>query len=449
MIIIAAAAALVMRGAFAANVHAADTLTIKAGFYGGPYHTVKTFSYDDMCSLAMPDVLTYSGMDTGNFVRVCYAWGVKLEDLLDSSNIDRDSVKYFHMSTEDDYGESTTTFSDGILAERYFYPALAEKMPAGGQLSSLEKSYSSGAQSIPAIIAINCTDFSREEALRVQKEGSYRTYTKDSLPSKYRYRLIYGQKSLSGDMSLGYNVQTSGKYIYAIEVQLEGSPGISIDKTLVAGTKNKVGSKYELAADVTLPSSYSYLDSDTLADLKQQVASGIRVSGYDTDVVRVTGLTKSGTLGDDGRCEVETIGRGKTRMTFSYSRKEAFGETTSASSSVGLTGGNGKSSGTGGSGSSKKDSQKSSSGGTLRQASDELSAKVDKASGSGKSGKDWISFDGQNSTVDINAQDSSDLLKTTGVTALLLLAAGAAGETLNFRRAVSRKKKKKDSTEGE
>ena len=250
-------------------------------------------------------------------------------------------------------------------------------------------------------------------------------------------------------MSLGYNVQTSGKYIYAIEVQLEGSPGISIKKTLVAGTKNKAGSKYELAADVTLPSSYSYLDSDTLADLKKQVASGIRVSGYDTDVVRVTGLTKSGTLGDDGRCEVETIGRGKTRMTFSYSRKEAFGDTTSASSSVGLTGGNGKSSGTGGSGSSKKGSQKSSSGGTLRQASDELAAKVDKASGSGKSGKDWISFDGQNSTVDINAQDSSDLLKTTGVTALLLLAAGAAGETLNFRRAVSRKKKKKDSTEGE
>ena len=437
-------AVLLIRGAFAADASAADSLTVKAGFYGGPYHTVKTFSYDDMCGLADPDVRTYSGMDTGNFVRVCYAWGVKMDTILNKCDIDMDSVKYLHMSTEDNYGESTTTFSGNILETRYFFPELARQMPAGGQLSSFKSSYSDNAKQVPAILAIGCTDFSRKEAQRIQAGGDYGDYSSSSLSEKYRYRLIYGQESLSGKLSNGYNVQTSGKYVYAVEAQLEGSPAIKVTKTLVAGTKNKIGSKYKVNVDVTLPSTYSYLSADTLNSLKKQVLSGIRVSGYDKSILKVTGLGKNSTVGSDGRLLVETIGKGKTKLRFSYSRKEAFGGETTASATEGMSG-SGTGSGSknnGGSGkSSAGNSDPVSKGSSIRIAKDGLASAVERAGKADGDADEWVSFDAQNDVVDFSS-DSNHLIKFTGIMSAALLAAGILGEIIVFRRSIRAKKQK-------
>lgn len=426
------------------DVSAADTLSVKAGFYGGPYHTIETYSYDDMKSMSSGNVITYSGMDTGNFVRVCYAQGVKLSTIFDKCGIDMDSVKFIHVSTDDSYGESTTTFSSDILNERYFFPDLAKNMPESGQLTEFKSSYSGNAKTVPAILAISCTDFSRSEALRVRKEGTYKSLSASDLSEKYRYRLIYGQSSLQGSLSNGYNVQTSGKYVQTVEIQLSGSPKISVTKKMISGESGKVGSKYLLTASAELPSDYSYLSDQAKSSLKKQIVSGIKVKGYDSSVVRVTGLTKSGTLGSDGSCTVETLKKGKTTLTFSYSRKDYGGGSTTASASSGIS----TSKGGGGSSSSGKSEYKEAGGDLSAKAA--AAEKASKGSKSAGSGKDWISFDAQNNSVDINAKGSGMAAKVTWASAIALLAAGIVGETVLFRRqrgAAGRSKKKRQRRE--
>lgn len=422
------------------DVSAADTLSVKAGFYGGPYHTIATYSYDEMESMSSGNVITYSGMDTGNFVRVCYAQGVKLSTIFDKCGIDMDSVKFIHVSTDDSYGESTTTFSRDILSERYFFPDLARNMPASGQLTEFKSSYSGSAKSVPAILAISCTDFSRSEALRVRKDGTYKSLSSGDLSEKYRYRLIYGQSSLQGSLSNGYNVQTSGKYVHTVEIQLSGSPKISVTKKMISGKSGKVGSKYLLTASAELPSDYSYLSDSAKSSLKKQIVSGIKVKGYDSSVVRVTGLTKNGTLGSDGSCTVETLKKGKTTLTFSYSRKDYGGGSTTASASSGIS----TSKGGGGSSSSGKSEYKEAGGDLSAKA--EAAEKASKGSKSAGSGRDWISFDAQNNSVDINAKGSDMAKKVTWASAIALLAVGIIGETMLFRRqrGTAGRSKKKD-----
>ena len=55
---------------------ASDSLAVKVGFYGGPYYEIQNYSYTDMCRMSDGTIWTYSGLDTGSFMRICYAWGV-------------------------------------------------------------------------------------------------------------------------------------------------------------------------------------------------------------------------------------------------------------------------------------------------------------------------------------------------------------------------------------
>lgn len=102
---------------------ASDSLAVKVGFYGGPYYEIQNYSYTDMCRMSDGTIWTYSGLDSGYFMRICYAWGVQLADLVNDAGVDIDSVNYFHMSTADSYGERYATFSaDTLFGKRYFYP---------------------------------------------------------------------------------------------------------------------------------------------------------------------------------------------------------------------------------------------------------------------------------------------------------------------------------------
>ncbi len=462
--------ALVLVGFYPAKaLGATSDLTVRAGFYGGPYYELNTFSYEDMCQLATDEPIIYSGIDTGNFVRVCYAWGVKMETLLNECNIDMDSVKYFHMSTADNYGESTTTFSSDILTERYFYPNLAREMPASGQVNSFSDEYKKGAIQVPVLLAINCSDFSRDEALRVRQEGIYRSYNPTDLSDEYRYRIIYGQKAITSSLSDGYNVQTSGKYVYAMDIQLEGSPALTIKKTLISGNEGKVGSKYILKVEATLPASYSYLSRETLQKLEEQVLDNVKVSGFDSSVIHVTGLDSDETL-NGSTCQVEIVGAGETQLQFSYSRKEYGGGTTAASASTSVSGvysedddngntdngntdngntdngdtdnGNTDNGNTDNGSTTIDDKDSSDLGGdnliTASQDIENIIGSTDKKTATGDGDSEWVAFDPQSTVIDFSS-DANNVLGATGAAAGILLIGGFCGEVFLFRKGKGRR----------
>jgi len=460
-----------------------QSLKVSAGFYGGPYYDIETYSESQMKDLAGSEVIMYSGLDSGNYARVCYGWGPTLETLINDANIDTDSVKYFHVKTSDDYGESTTTFSaNQLLGARYSFPDLARIMPSNGNVLDFSFSkYEKGAYLVPTILAIGCTEFSRDEARRINSGEEYRQYNTDDLSKKFQYRLIFGQADDGSE-----NVQSSGKWVYEIELQLKGSPGLNIDKKLISGKENEKDSKYILTCSVELPESYNYLSSYAKMQLKKQILNNVKVSGYDDKIIKVTEL-EDGELLNDGKCQVEIVGSGDTTVQFSYKRSEYKGESTTASASAGITGaadtgeeensgekdnGNGKGNvdkgkgvnNEGDSGSDEKgrgidndgnknpdrNGKEGNSENALKKGlkiADRSTATaiahaeknpVENSGSESSGGSQWVEFDPENAAIDFSTNDGG-LTGITAVAIALLFLGGVGGEITFFRRATGRK----------
>lgn len=307
-------------GAMAEESHAAGNLTIKAGFYGGPYYDIKVYSYGEMTSMA-GGVYTYSGVDSGGFMRICYAWGVPMSTLVSNAGIELNSVSYFHMGTADGYGESYTTFSSGFLmSSKNFYPHMIDAFDKDGpdaqcfDFNNVSSEFTADAQSVPTMIAVGSSAFSRENAADAARNG-YRSYSPGQLSGDYR--LIFGQAGLS-DINSANNVRMSDKYVNEINVQLTGTPNIVVEKELISGEEGEIGSKYSVKVNISLPDSYSYLPENVLKQLEKQILSSLRLGNYDKSVIKVTKQS-------DGEYIVEIVGEGDTDLKFSYSRNEYNG----------------------------------------------------------------------------------------------------------------------------
>ena len=101
-------------------------------------------------------------------------------------------------------------------------------------------------------------------------------------------------------------------------------------KKLKKGEANKVGSKYDVKVRVELPVDYSYISDDVLKKLENQVLNKISAN-YDSSVIK---LSKTG----NGSYTMDIVGAGDTDLTFSYSRQEYDGSTTSAKGSTTVSG---------------------------------------------------------------------------------------------------------------
>lgn len=315
---------------------ATDSLAVKVGFYGGPYYEIQNYSYTDMCRMSDGTIWTYSGLDSGSFMRICYAWGVQLADLVNDADVDIDSVNYFHMGTADSYGERYATFSAATLfGDRYFYPNMVTLADISGgdqqqlDFSKVDSSVTAGAEAVPTLLAIGSSDFSREEAVNVARNGAYTDVSAGDLSEKNKYRLIFGQAGLN-NMNAAQNVRNSDKCINEINLQLAGAPEIKVTKKLKKGEANKVGSKYDVKVRVELPVDYSYISDDVLKELENQVLKKISAN-YDSSVIK---LSKTG----NGSYTMDIVGAGDTDLTFSYSRQEYDGSTTSAKGSTTVSG---------------------------------------------------------------------------------------------------------------
>lgn len=210
-----------------------DTLTIKVGYYGGPYYIKKVYTLTDFDQL--PQVQqAYTFIDNMPAVCIDSAQGVKLADLLVDSGIDINSVQKFYFYATDIKQGWYQCLDKSYLFDtpRYYYPNLPSKWNYD-TLSAPSEAVADAVQVEP-IIAY------RDNWQRYGDAPDFSAYDTST-----RFRLLFGQ---SGTRE--HNASMSARWVHSIEVMLGGMPpsGIALDQNNI---NLKVGSTMQLTATVS------------------------------------------------------------------------------------------------------------------------------------------------------------------------------------------------------
>jgi len=209
-----------------------DTLTIKVGYFGGPYYTKKVYTVSDL--EAMPQVQqAYTFIDNMPSVCIDSAKGVKLTGLLGDAGIDANSVEVFYFYATDVKKGWYECLPKSFLLDttRYYYPNLPAHWDSNTQSSIPGAVYE--AIRVDPVIAI------QDNWQRFVISPDFTRMTGDN-----RFRLVFGQNDTSA-----HTASRSVKWVHAIEVMLGGTPpsGVTLDQDMV---KLKVGSTVQLTATV-------------------------------------------------------------------------------------------------------------------------------------------------------------------------------------------------------
>ncbi|MDR2357014.1 MAG: Ig-like domain-containing protein [Oscillospiraceae bacterium] len=213
---------------------AADTLTVKVGYFGGPYYEKAVFTLDDLWAMDVQYV-DYTFIDNMPSVVIEHAAGVTLADLMDAAGIDLGSIQRFNFWTNDKQGGYYTSLTKAFLIDtpRYCYYSLPDNFDydsgAGNEYAVLD------AQRTPTMMAL-ADDWGR--ALAGATFGS--DYI--GLNTNTRFRLVYGQTD-----AVARTASDSAKWVHSIEVTLGGAPTLTLD---VAVLDLEVGSKFRSEARV-------------------------------------------------------------------------------------------------------------------------------------------------------------------------------------------------------
>jgi len=227
----------------------ATSLTIKAGYFGMPYKTMKVFSVSDL--EAMPQVQqAYTFIDSMPAVVTASARGVKLTELLTKAGIDVNSVEVFYFYTTDIHKGWYQTLNRSYLldTERYYYPNLPAHWDSDTQ--SALPGAEEGAIPVEPIIAIE------DHWERFATSPDFTRMTGDQA-----FRLMFGQADTSTRTA-----NKSAKWVHEISVMLKGAPPEEV--TLDRDTADLlVGSSTQLTATVTpadaINKSVTWSSSDT------------------------------------------------------------------------------------------------------------------------------------------------------------------------------------------
>jgi hypothetical protein len=216
--------------------YAADSLTIKVGYMGGPYYTKKVFTLDELESM---DTVTadYTFIDNMPSVVIDHAKGVRLSDIIDSAGIDMNSVQNFYFYTVDKQSSYFTSYSKTELLDtvRYCYYSLPDNFDSDAGVGNEDAT--SIAEPVDTIIAY-ADDWNR--VIQGAEFGS----DYENLSTATRFRLIFGQVDASTRTA-----SRSAKWIHEIDVQLGGSPTITVSADS-ANLDMKVGSTKKLEVSV-------------------------------------------------------------------------------------------------------------------------------------------------------------------------------------------------------
>jgi hypothetical protein len=213
---------------------AADTLTVKVGYFGGPYYTKRVFELDELWELDV-QTLDYTFIDNMPSVVITHVAGVTLADILDAAGIDAGSSQSFNFWTNDKQGGYYTSLTKTFLLDtpRYCYYSLPDNFDydygRGNEYADLDS------QRVPTVIAL-ADDWNR--ALAGASFGS--DYM--SLNTFTRFRLVYGQTDI-----VTRTASNSAKWVHSIEVTLGGAPTMTMDESAL---ELEVGSKLRREARV-------------------------------------------------------------------------------------------------------------------------------------------------------------------------------------------------------
>lgn len=210
----------------------ADSLTVMVGYYGGPYHTKKVFTLEELGQMPLVKQ-PYTFIDNMPAIVLNSAIGVKITDILEQSGIDVNSVEAFHFYCTDVsvswYESMPKTYL--LDTKRYYYPKLPISWDIDTQ--SATSGAKDGAQEVDAILTLEDN---------WQRFGIKPDFT--DMDTSTRFRLVFGQTDTGTRTAF-----RSAKWIHAIEVMLGGTPpsGITLDKSVL---DLEVGSVFQLNADI-------------------------------------------------------------------------------------------------------------------------------------------------------------------------------------------------------
>jgi hypothetical protein len=281
-LLLAAALGALLAAAPAAGAEAesglkAETLTVKVGYFGGPFYEKKIFTADELWHM---DVVyeDYTYIDAMPSVVIDHAAGVRLTDILAAAGIDAGSVQQLHFWTRDKSGGYFTSFlkTELLGKPRYcFYSLPAHFTLEGG----LEAAAAAEARPVPVLIAL------ADEWERVIAGAEFGSDFL-ALDESTRYRLLFGQTEAAEQAA-----SRSAKWVHAIEGVLGGAPTVTLD---AAALELEVGSVFRATARVRA--------DDPL------ISAGLSVSWQSSDEsVAVV----------DGEGNIRVLGEGETVITAS------------------------------------------------------------------------------------------------------------------------------------
>ncbi len=212
----------------------ADDLTVKVGYFGGPYYEKHVFSLAELWKM---DVVygDYTFIDNMPSVVIDHVAGVRLSDIIDAAGIDLNSVQTLYFWTNDKTSSYYTAFTKASLIDtpRYVYHSLPENYDNDRGVGNAYATQD--AERVDTVMAL-ADDWTRVIA------GA--TFGSDylNLNTNTRFRLIYGQTDITT-----HTASRSAKWVHEIVVELGGAPTVSMDRSAL---KLKVGSVYRAVARV-------------------------------------------------------------------------------------------------------------------------------------------------------------------------------------------------------
>lgn len=280
--------------------YAADTLTVKVGYFGGPYYEKYVFTLDELWAM---DVVygDYTFLDNMPSVVIDHVAGVRLADIVEAAGIDINSVQNFYFWTRDKQSDYYTSYAKTELIDtaRYCYYSLPDNFDdeegTGNDLAT------SDGVLVDTLIAL-ADDWNR--CIQGATFGS--DYL--NLHTNTRFRLIFGQTN-----SWERTASRSAKWIHEIVVELGGAPTVTMDASVLEG---EVGSLLRTepsidADSAVLENEAVTWDSSDTAVAQVDADGNITVVGEGTAVITATfagvsaSVTVTGTPGGEAVAETE------------------------------------------------------------------------------------------------------------------------------------------------
>lgn len=238
------------------NGYSADTLTVKVGYYGGPYYEKKVFTLDELWGMNVVNA-DYTFVDNLPSVIIDHVSGVRLSDLMDAAGIDLNSIRTFYFWTRDKNSDYYTSYSKADLIDtpRYCFYSLPDNFDS--ETGTANEYAGENKEYVDTVIAL-ADDWNRVQA------GA--TFGSDymNLNTNTRFRLIFGQTDPNEQTA-----ERSAKWIHEIVVELGGAPTITLKD---ANLEGEVGSVLRTEANVQAESTVLANEKVTWSSSDESVA---------------------------------------------------------------------------------------------------------------------------------------------------------------------------------